>query len=64
METFRSSPAASAEEAAALIAAIEQFMRDTAPVSESSAEAMLASPWKRAALIEGVSRQPELGPGL
>ncbi len=60
METFRSSPAASAEEAAAVIAAIEQYLRDTAPVMEAPAEPKL-SPWKRAALLEGVSRQPELG---
>ena len=52
-------PAASADEAAAVIVAIEQFLRDTAP-----APAPLTDPkpsaWKRAALAEGVSRQPEL----
>jgi hypothetical protein len=52
-------PDASPEEAAAIVAALEQFMRDTAPVIETSPEPTL-SPWKRAALAEGVSRQPGL----
>ena len=53
-------PGASPEEAAAIVAAIEQYLRDTAPVSASLAEPKL-SPWKHAALVEGVSRQPEFG---
>ena len=53
-------PGASPEEAAAIVAALEQFMRDTAPVIEAPPEPAL-SPWKRAALAEGVSRQPGLG---
>jgi hypothetical protein len=50
-------PNASPEEAAAIVAALEQFMRDTAPVIVEPPESKL-SPWKRAALEEGVSRQP------
>ena len=59
METSRFSPDASAAEAAAVIAALEQFLRDTAqpPVPAADVE---PSPWKRAALAEGISRQPEL----
>jgi len=50
-------PSASPEEAAAVVAALEQFMRATAPV-------LVAAPapldgWRRAALIEGVSRESE-----
>jgi hypothetical protein len=47
---------ASPEEAAAVIAAIEQFMRDTAPPLASEPEK--PSPWVRAALLEGVEREP------
>jgi hypothetical protein len=45
---------ASASEAAAVVAAVEQFLADTAPAPESSAPAQ--SRWQRAALMEGVSR--------
>ena len=41
-------------------AAVEQFLRDTATVIQARAEPP-TSPWKRAALAEGVARQPELG---
>jgi hypothetical protein len=45
---------ASPEEAAAIAAAIEQFMRDTAPVpAERGAE---RSAWLRAGLLEGTKR--------
>jgi hypothetical protein len=54
-------PAASDEEAAAVIAAIEQFVRNTAPEPAPAAD-VKPSPWKRAALAEGISRQPELSP--
>jgi hypothetical protein len=54
-------PNASSEEAAAIVAALEQFMRDTAPAPAQRAQPAL-SPWKRAALAEGISRQPDLGP--
>jgi hypothetical protein len=42
---------ATPEEAAAIAAAIEQFLRDTAP---ARAEPAPVSPWLRAALHEGV----------
>jgi hypothetical protein len=47
---------ASPEEAAAVIAAIEQFMRDTAPPVASEPER--PSKWIRTALLEGVDREP------
>jgi hypothetical protein len=43
--------AATPEEAAAIAAAIEQFLRDTAPAPSSEGDAM--NPWLRAALFEG-----------
>ena len=46
---------ASPEEAAAVIAAIEQFLRDTAP---PPAETATISPWVRTARLEGVERDP------
>ena len=42
---------ASPEEAAAIAAAIEQFLRDTAPAPAADREAV--NPWLRAALYEG-----------
>ena len=47
-------PSASPEEAAAIVAALERFMRDTAPPLAASVEAV--DPWLRAAMLEGVSR--------
>ena len=47
---------ASPEEAAAVIAAIERFMRDTAP--PVAPEPPKPSPWVRTALLEGVDREP------
>jgi hypothetical protein len=47
---------ASPEEAAAVIAAIEQFLRDTAPPPAETAASV--SPWVRAARLEGVERDP------
>ena len=41
-----------------MIAAIERFLRDTAPAPFPAAPTPV-SPWKRAALAEGVMRQPE-----
>jgi len=52
-------PGASPEEAAAIAAALEQFLRDTAP-PPAPAEMPAPSPWKRAALAEGVARRPDL----
>ncbi len=49
-------PGASPEEAAAVVAAIEQFMRATAP--PLAPELPQESPWRRAALLEGVQRDP------
>ena len=43
---------ASPEEAAAIAAAIEQFLRDTAPAPAADGDAV--NPWLRAALYEGV----------
>ena len=49
---------ASPEEAAAVIAAIEQFLRDTAPpVAPPEPE---PSGWLRAARVEAVQREPDL----
>jgi hypothetical protein len=47
------SPAASPEEAAAIVAAVEHFMRETAP---REGETALRSPdhWWRAGILEGV----------
>jgi hypothetical protein len=47
---------ASPEEAAAVIAAVEQFLRDTVP--PLAAEAPRSSPWVDAARLEGVDRAP------
>ena len=44
--------AATPQEAAAIAAAIEQFLRDTAPAAAAERDAM--NPWLRAALHEGV----------
>jgi hypothetical protein len=43
---------ASAEEAAAIVAAVERFIGETTPAASA---APAVSPWTRAALIEGVS---------
>jgi len=48
-------PSASPEEAAAVVAALERFMRATAPVPAVAAEEI--DPWRRAALLEAVSRE-------
>jgi hypothetical protein len=48
-------PSASPAEAAAIVAALERFMRDTAPPVAPAPGP--ADPWQRAAMLEGVSRQ-------
>ena len=48
--------AASPEEAAAIAAAIEQFLRDSAPRPAPSEPAV--SPWLRAALLENAGLDP------
>ena len=53
------SPAASESEAAAIVAALEQFLADTAPAAEPARE---ISRWQRAALEDGVSAR-QLGGG-
>jgi hypothetical protein len=53
-------PGAGPEEAAAVIAALERFRRDTTP--PAPAPAPPRSPWLEASLREGVARQPGLLP--
>jgi hypothetical protein len=48
---------ATPEEAAAIAAAIEQFLRDTAPPPQAAATTI--SPWLRAGLYEGTGRDPD-----
>ena len=47
-------PSASPAEAAAIVAALERFMRDTAPRLAPPVESV--DPWTRAAMLEGVGR--------
>ena len=47
-------PSASPAEAAAIVAALERFMRDTAPPTAPPAQTL--DPWLRAAMLEGVAR--------
>ena len=49
-------PGASPAEAAAVVAAIEQFMRDTAPVPAPVADA--PNPWFRTGLLDAIEREP------
>jgi hypothetical protein len=50
-------PSASPEEAAAVVAAVERFLRDTAPPA-APAEAP-PNAWVRAARLEAVDRHPD-----
>jgi len=50
-------PGASPEEAAAVVAALERFMRQTAP--RPAPPGPRRNPWHQAALYEGVARAPE-----
>ncbi len=52
-----SAPSATPEEAAAIVAAIERFMRATAPPPQQRTPAQ-PDGWHLAALREGVSRDP------
>lgn len=54
-------PSASPEEAAALVAALERFLRETAP-SPAPAPTPAHGPWQRAALLEGVGCEPDEPP--
>jgi hypothetical protein len=47
-------PSASPAQAAAIVAALERFMRDTAARLASPSEHL--DPWMRAAMLEGVAR--------
>jgi len=49
-------PGAGPEEAAAIAAALEQFLHDTAPAPLTKTDRL--SPWARAALAEGVGLEP------
>ena len=55
-------PAASAEEAAAVVAALERFMRETAPTPAPIAEPPAG--WVQAARLEAVERAPGREPWL
>ncbi len=54
---FRPAPTASPEEAAAIVAALERFMRDTAPPLAPPPPP--TDPWRRTALLEGVGHEPD-----
>ena len=49
-------PNASPEEAAAVVAALERFMRETAP--RAAPPPPVRNPWQQAALYDGVAREP------
>ena len=53
-------PSASPEEAAAVMAALERFMRDTAPPRTEDQPEL--NPWLRAGLLEGVGLEPDTAP--
>jgi hypothetical protein len=55
-------PAASPEEAAAVVAALERFMRDTAPIPAPAPPPV--SGWVQAARREAVEREPRDAPWL
>jgi hypothetical protein len=55
-------PSASPEEAAAVVAALERFMRDTAPTPADVPER--PSAWIEAARLEAVERDPRHEPWL
>jgi hypothetical protein len=48
--------AATPEEAAAIVAALERFMRATEPAHAAAAQP--ADSWRTAAILDGVSRDP------
>jgi hypothetical protein len=52
-------PNPSPEEAAAIVAALERFVRATAPAASPAAQE--PGGWSRAALLEGVERDPAGG---
>ena len=52
--------AATPAEAAAIAAAIEQFLRDTAPAPQPAVTEM--NPWLRAGLMEGIGLSADASP--
>jgi hypothetical protein len=50
-------PTAGPEEAAAVVAALERFMRETSP--QPAPPVPRRNPWQRAALQEAVTRAPD-----
>jgi hypothetical protein len=52
-------PSASPEQAAAIVAALERFMRATAVPANAAPQT--PNCWRRAAVVEGVSREPQDG---
>ena len=50
-------PSASPAEAAAVVAALERFLRDFAPVIVAAPPQQ--NPWQRAALLEATGREPD-----
>ncbi len=52
-------PAASAGEAAAIVAALEQFIAETAPAPGTAGP--VQSPWQRAALEDGIAARQVSG---
>ena len=53
---------ASPAEAAAIAAAIEQFLRDTTPVTQPKEDTM--NPWLRAGLMEGIGLSADANPWI
>lgn len=56
IELVSGGASASPEQAAALVAALERFMAQTTPAAGAAENGI--DPWRRAALLEGVSREP------
>jgi hypothetical protein len=50
-------PSATPDEAAAVVAALERFMRATAPAQAPAPEP--SDPWRRVAILEGVEREAQ-----
>jgi hypothetical protein len=61
MSEFTISQSATAEETAAIAAAVQRFSQDTAIAAPAEPAGM--DPWLRAALEEGVSAKESFGPG-
>jgi hypothetical protein len=58
-----SPPPASPEEAAAIVAALQRFMRDHAAAPASRAPGGASDGWRRVAALEAVEREPHDDPG-